>query len=123
MNANADTSAAEVRAPTSVQDALAQSKTFLQRQTDHLTTLAAGRVTAFADDRRLARGPFRQSDTEYLRNADSDRLALDAGDLARRNPLIAGGVALVAGVAVARFLKTSGSRNTRSASANTRYGE
>jgi hypothetical protein len=44
---------------------------------------------------------------DYFTAADARRIVDDAGTLARRNPLLAAGVAYLAGLSLSRFLKTS----------------
>jgi hypothetical protein len=44
---------------------------------------------------------------DYLTAADGRRLVEDAGALTQRNPILAAGVAYLAGLSLSRFLKTS----------------
>jgi hypothetical protein len=114
------------------EQAVQQSRTFLDRQADALTSMLAERVAALAGDLRTIRGQptdsrlgiptsqlaeqaakYTERVAQYLRDADGERLMTDAEHLAERNPVLASGVAIMAGLTAARFLKTS-ARSRRS---------
>lgn len=108
------------------EQAVQQSRTFLDRQADALTSKLAERVTAVSGDLRAIGDQLTDSQSgiptsqfagqaadytdriaQYLRDANGERLLTDAEELAERNPILAAGVAVVAGLMAARFLKTS----------------
>jgi hypothetical protein len=109
-----------------VEQAVQQSRTFFDRQTDTWTTMLGERVTSIAADLRSMREQVAQNETAspaaglidqaagyadqtaaYLRDADGERLLADAERLARSNPVLAAGVAALLGLSVARFVKAS----------------
>lgn len=108
------------------------SRTLLDRTISGVGSMAADRITVFADDLRRIGRTLADSDTtgasagladqaasaadgitRYLRSADSQRLFSDADELARRNPAVAASTAFLLGLSVARFLKTSSSFRPR----------
>lgn len=108
------------------EQAVQQSRTFLDRQAYALTSKLAERVTAVSGDLRAIGDQLTDSQSgiptsqfagqaadytdriaQYLRDANGERLLTDAEELAERNPILAAGVAVVAGLMAARFLKTS----------------
>jgi hypothetical protein len=124
MNENSGRPAENPAAP--VQQALEQSRSFFDHQTDALTTHAADYVSAFGNELRTIGDQLRRSETggqaasfadrgvsfidsvaDYLREADGQRLIADADRAARRNLPLAAATALFAGLAVSRFLKSS----------------
>jgi hypothetical protein len=105
------------------------SQSFVDRQVHAAASRAGGRVNEIAEDVRRVARQLRDDSTipgaasladrgadaierfgHYLKEADARRFVADAEALARANPVLAAGLAYMAGLSVSRLLK-SGSRN------------
>jgi hypothetical protein len=114
------------------QSAVDQSKTFLNRQVDERSTLIGQQVGSVAQELRHVGEQLGQTGLggpvtsyvsqgadlverlgRYLEDADSERLIADLEAIARRQPWLIAGGALVLGFAASRFLKTSSARRYR----------
>jgi hypothetical protein len=93
---------------------------------DNVTSVAGNRMARLARDVRSIERTLAENDaaapavglvhqaadlleraSQYLKSADGGRLLDDAQQLARRNPRIAAGAALVLGFGLGRFVKAS----------------
>lgn len=90
----------------------------LRRTTEHLRSEDQERIAALTDT--VARQVEQIAD--YLRNKDSRAIREDLENLARRQPALVIGGALVLGLVGARFLKSSERRSERRFGAGQRYG-
>ena len=109
-----------------MQQALQQSRTFFDHQADHVTTLMGNRVGSVAEGLRRVTtqltdetngdptgglidraAGYADAIAKYLHDTDGERLLADAEKLAERNPILAAGTALLVGLTVSRFFKTS----------------
>jgi hypothetical protein len=90
----------------------------LRRTTEHLRSEDQQRIAGFTDS--VARQVEQVAD--YLRSKDARAMREDLENLARRQPALMIGGALVLGLIGARFLKSSERRGTRQFGAGQRYG-
>ena len=123
-----------------VQQAVAQSRTFFDRQADAVTTMLAQRVSSVAAELRstsdrlsenqsagvagglvLQAADYAERVASYLRAADGERLLADAEQLTERNPVLATGIAAVLGLSAARFFKASAGTRRASTATTRRY--
>jgi len=89
----------------------------LRRTTEHLRSEDQQRIAGFTDT--VARQVEQVAD--YLRNKDARAMRQDLEDLARRQPALMLGGALLLGLIGARFLKSSERRGGRRYSGGQRY--
>jgi len=90
----------------------------LRRTTEHLRSEDQTRIAGFTET--LARQIDQVSN--YLRNKDAAGMRQDLENVARRQPAVAIGGALLLGLIGARFLKSSERRNQREWSGERAYG-
>jgi hypothetical protein len=102
------------------------TRSFVNRQADNLASQAGNRAGRIAANVRRIAETWRASEfgalpadvavgganyiegcSWYLKETDGARLLADAEGLAARNPLLAAGVAYLAGFAAMRFLRTT----------------
>jgi hypothetical protein len=120
---------------------LQQSRTFVDRQADNVTSMLGEHVSAIAAELRRVDAELAASETGhpisgvtkhaadfaeriagYLQNADGEQLVADAEALATRNPMVAAGAALIVGLSLSRFLKSSSRARRRPPDGDDSYG-